>query len=190
MSPTNLLVPSFIHLLGALHAWLEKAETHVETTGMNKDDLMALSLAPDMYPLSAQVRFACFQALEPAYRLRAIAIPENILKIREEGWVSREQPGSLADSRRRIQETLSLLADLPKDALDTGSDLPIALDLPNGIIFDMTGDQYARDWALPQFYFHLNTAYAILRNHGVDLGKIDYVPQMFAYLRPGTMPEN
>lgn len=190
MSLTDLLLPTFSHLLGALPAWLEKAATHAETTGMNKDDLMALSLAPDMYPLSAQVRFACFQALEPAYRLRAIAIPETILKIRQEGWASREQPGSLADSHRRIQESVSILADLPQGALDAGCDLPIALDLPNGIIFDMTGDQYARDWALPQFYFHLNTAYAILRNHGVDLGKIDYVPHMFAYLRPGTMPEN
>jgi hypothetical protein len=57
------------------------------------------------------------------------------------------------------------------------------------MIFDLTGEQYARDWALAQFYFHLNTAYAILRNQKIELGKADYVPHMFAYLRPGTMPQ-
>jgi hypothetical protein len=56
------------------------------------------------------------------------------------------------------------------------------------MIFDMSGSQYARDWALPQFYFHLIAAYAILRNSGVELGKVDFVPHMFAYIRPGTMP--
>lgn len=50
----------------------------------------------------------------------------------------------------------------------------------------MVGDDYARDWALPQFYFHLVTAYALLRSQGVQLGKTDYVPHMFGYLRPGT----
>jgi hypothetical protein len=57
-----------------------------------------------------------------------------------------------------------------------------------GMIFDLTAEQYARDWALPQFYFHVMIAYAILRAEGVDLGKADYVAHMFAYLRPGTMP--
>ena len=53
----------------------------------------------------------------------------------------------------------------------------------------MTGAQYVRDWTLPQFYFHVTTAYAILRNHGVALGKVDYVAHMLGYVRPGTMPQ-
>ena len=52
--------------------------------------------------------------------------------------------------------------------------------------FDLTAEQYARDWALPQFYFHVMTAYAILRAQGVALGKADYITHMFAYLRPST----
>ena len=64
----------------------------------------------------------------------------------------------------------------------------VAHALPAGMVFDLTAEQYARDWALPQFYFHLMIAYAILRAEGVDLGKADYVAHMFAYLRPGTMP--
>jgi hypothetical protein len=55
-------------------------------------------------------------------------------------------------------------------------------------VFDMTGFTYVRDWALPQVGFHVDMAYALLRSAGVPLGKPDYVPHMFAYLRPGTMP--
>jgi len=75
---------------------------------------------------------------------------------------------------------------LPADAFDGPAQRPLALELPNGMAFDLTGEQYARDWALPQFYFHLMAAYAILRNGGVDLGKPDYVPHMFAYIRQGA----
>jgi hypothetical protein len=57
-----------------------------------------------------------------------------------------------------------------------------------GMVFDMTGATYVRDWALPQVSFHVDMAYALLRSAGVPLGKKDYVPHMFAYLRPGTMP--
>lgn len=94
----------------------------------------------------------------------------------------------IADARTRIDEALSFLDGVTADALDAGSGLPIAIELPRGITFDMTGEQYARDWALPQFYFHIITAYAILRSQGVEIGKADYVPHMFAYLRPGSMP--
>ena len=62
-------------------------------------------------------------------------------------------------------------------------DGPMALDLPNGMTFDLTAEQFARDWALGQFYFHVTAAYAILRKEGVEIGKADYVPHMFGYLR-------
>ena len=55
--------------------------------------------------------------------------------------------------------------------------------LPNGMTFDLTPGQFARDWALGQFTFHVMAAYAILRKEGVAIGKADYVPHMFAYLR-------
>ena len=61
----------------------------------------------------------------------------------------------------------------------------MVLDLPMGMTFDLTRAQFARDWALGQFYFHVMAAYAILRNQGVEIGKADYVPHMFGYLRSG-----
>ncbi len=57
-----------------------------------------------------------------------------------------------------------------------------------GMTFDLTREQFARDWALGQFYFHVMAAYAILRKEGVEIGKADYVPHMFAYLRDPASP--
>ncbi len=179
MSLTNLLVPTFMQMLRSLNAWLEKAASR------HPDTLMSLRLTDDMYPLSAQVRFICFQAQEPIYRLRSEALPEAMINLRQGGYSAGEQPGTLKDAQNRIADAISFLNGLAPDTVDHGATQSIALDLPNGIIFDMTGEQYVRDWALPQFYFHLVTAYGILRHHGVDLGKPDYVAHMFAYMRRG-----
>ncbi|SAK43667.1 PF09351 domain protein [Caballeronia hypogeia] len=189
MQLTRLLVPTFLQTLKSLSAWLDKAAALEKEQGADADALMTLRLAPDMFPLAAQVRFACFQALEPVYRLRGEALPQSLLGIRTEGAKSNEAPGTFADAQARIAEASAFLSALTPDALDACSASPIALDLPNGIVFDLTGEQYARDWCLPQLYFHAVTAYAILRHHGVALGKADYVSHMFPYIRPGTMPQ-
>ena len=57
------------------------------------------------------------------------------------------------------------------------------------MILDLTAEQYARDWSLSQFYFHVMIAYAILRNNNVEIGKADYVAHMFPYIRPETIPK-
>ncbi|WP_250441317.1 DUF1993 domain-containing protein [Caballeronia sp. AZ1_KS37] len=190
MQLTRLLVPTFVQTLKNLSAWLDKAAAFQHEKGANPDALMTLRLAPDMFPLAAQVRFVCFQAQEPVYRLRGEDLPQTVLRVRKEGAHSNEAPGTFADAQACIADAIALLSNLTSDALDAGTGEPIALDLPNGIVFDMTGEQYARDWSLPQFYFHAMTAYAILRNHGVRLGKPDYVAHMFSYIRPGTLPQS
>ncbi|UVE65559.1 DUF1993 domain-containing protein [Burkholderia pyrrocinia] len=189
MSPTQLLVPTFIQMLRAQSAWLDKAVAHRQAAGGEPDAAMTLKLAADMYPLAAQVRFSCFQAMEPVYRLRGEPLPAALLALREAGWNADAQPGSLSDAQAIIAGTLAFLGELAPDALDGAAALPIALELPNGVAFDLTGEQYARDWALPQFYFHAIAAYSILRHHGVELGKADYVAHMLAYVRPGTIPQ-
>ena len=142
-----------------------------------------------MYPLSSQVRFCCFQAQEAAFRLRGAALPPELEALRREGWSGGDQPGSIESAQSRIAEALAALGSIPAGAFDGQADRLVALELPNGMIFDLTGAQFVRDWSLPQFYFHLTTAYAILRKHGVALGKADYVPHMLTYLRPGTAPK-
>lgn len=187
MSLTTLLVPTYRQMLRALSAWLYKAEALRE--GSDGEAILSARLAPDMFPLSTQVRFACLQAQEAIHRLRGEALPDALDQLAQEGRDAGERPGTIAEAQARIAEALSALEGLEPDALDAGADRQIALELPTGMIFDLTGEQYARDWALPQFNFHLMAAYAILRNQGVDLGKADYVSHMFGYLRPGTMPK-
>lgn len=185
MSFTRLLVPTYIQMLGRLSAWLEKAQAQRPD---DAEALLSARLAPDMFPLATQIRFACRQAQEAVFRLKGEAFPESSNILLEEGRNAGEHPGSIADAQARIAETIDLLNALSATALDIEPETPIAHALPAGITFDLTAEQFARDWALPQFYFHVMTAYAILRASGTELGKTDYVAHMLPYLRPGTMP--
>lgn len=187
MSLTNLLVPTFSQMLQTLSNWLAKAQ--VQLPDAEAAALLSARLAPDMYPLSTQIRFACVQAQEAICRLQGEPFPASIDELLNEGRAAEERPGSIADAQARIDETIALLGKLAPNALDADPDKALAHRIPNGMIFDLTAEQYARDWTLPQFYFHLMTAYAILRSQGVELGKADYVTHMFQYIRPDTMPQ-
>ena len=186
MTLQDLLVPTYVQMLGALSAWLGKAEA--ERPGGAADELLSARLAPDMFPLSTQVRFACVQAQEGVFRLRGEEFPASVTVLLEEGRNAAEHPESIAEAQARIAETVAIVEAAAADARVLDPATPIAHALHQGMVFDLTAEQYARDWALPQFYFHLMTAYAILRALGVQLGKADYVAHMFAYLRPGTLP--
>ncbi|MGV3770894.1 MAG: DUF1993 domain-containing protein [Sphingobium phenoxybenzoativorans] len=186
MALTDILIPTYLQMLKALSGWLGKAEAQMP--GGGAEALLSARLAPDMFPLSTQIRFACVQAQEGMFRLKEEPFPPSIDILLNEGRNAAAQPGSLADAQARIGETLALVESLASGAFDPDPERPIAHALPAGMIFDLSAGHYVRDWAVPQFYFHIMTAYAILRNQGVDLGKADYVTHMFAYLRPGTMP--
>jgi len=183
MTLTNLLVPTYRQMLETLAGLLDKAQKHSPDQA---ESLLTARLAEDMLPLAAQVRFAAFQAQEAVFRLRGQPVPEWLDAIAAEGRSAGDAPGTMADARARLDDALSFLADVSEKALDAGADHTVTIELPSGLTFDMIGEQYARDWALPQFYFHVITAYAILRHTGLTIGKADYVPHMFAYLRPGT----
>jgi hypothetical protein len=186
MAPNNLLISTYVPMLKALSAWLGKAQA--QSPAGAAEALLSARLAPDMFPLSTQVRFACVQAQESLFRLKGEAFPKSVEVLLDEARNAGEHPGSIADAQARIDETIALVESAASYAFDADEQRPIAHALPIGLIFDLTAEQYARDWALPQFFFHVVTAYAILRSEGIDLGKADYVAHMFAYMRPGTMP--
>jgi hypothetical protein len=188
MNCTALLVTSLSNELAALSGWLDKAQDFAADRPGGPDALLGLRLAPDMFPLATQLRFLAFQAQEPVYRLRGEAVPEAVLAIRQEGRGGGERPGTWAEARARVAGTSEFLASVRPGELDGAAGAPVVHELPNGMVFDMTGEQYVRDWALPQAAFHQMAAYALLRRAGVPLGKVDYVPHMFAYLRAGTAP--
>jgi hypothetical protein len=172
-----LAVPTFVQMLRNLSAWLDKGEAFAAANGLAPAELFEARLAPDMFPLLDQVRFACRQAAEAAAHLTGqtpTARPEV-------------EPNFVA-LKALIAETVAGLEATPEAAFEGAETRAIELVMPNGVVFDMTGEQFLRDWSLAQFYFHLMAAYALLRHKGVALGKPDYVAHAIAYVRPGTMP--
>ena len=180
MTLPDLLLPTYRQMLTAFSTWLGKAEG---------DAVLSARLAGDMFPLATQVCFACVQALEGTSRISGREIPPEVADLLEQGRNADAAPGTLAEARERIERTLAQLDRIAVEAEWLSDDAPIAHAIPAGMIFDLTALQYARDWALPQFYFHLMAGYAILRGEGVALGKIDYVAHMLPFVRPGTMPQ-
>lgn len=178
----DMLLPTYIQMLGALSAWLNKAEA--QRPGADGDALLAARLAPDMFPLSTQVRFACRQAQEGVFRLQGREFPASLQALLDEGRNGSEAPGTMAAAQGRIAETLAVVEAAAREGIAVDPASSITHVLPIGMVLEVTADRYARDWALPQFYFHVVTAYAILRAQGVELGKADYAAHMLAHLRP------
>lgn len=136
-----------------------------------------------MFPLSTQIRFACVQAYEGVYRLAGEALPPSLEALADEGRNAGVHPGTFAEAQYRIDLALQFLGSQSPTALDTREPAEVELALPIGLTFDLTGTQDARDWARAKFHFHVMTAYAILRHHGIALGRADYVSHMFMHLR-------
>lgn len=173
----EMTVPAYRNGLRALSAQLDKALAWGADNGVGELQLIVARLAPDMFPLAAQIRSSCLQALQPPTRLDATGAPTLT-----------DDATDFAGLQAQIASTLAWLDTVDAATMDADPDRPVSFDLPNGMVFDMTARVYVRDWAQPQFYFHLVTAYSILRHMGVPLGKADYVGYMLAYLRPGTAP--
>ncbi len=187
MTLNDMLVPTYLQLLKALSNWLGKAAEQLP-----EDDAAAIMnarLASDMFPLFTQICFTCVQAQEGVSRLRQQGLPASLATLLDEGRKAGSGAQTIADAQALIAETVGIVEAAAADMAELSGDTPVAHTLPNGMIFDLTAAQYVRDWAIPQFYFHLMAAYAILRAQGVNLGKADYVAHMFGFIRPGTMPQ-
>ena len=173
----DMTIPAYQNSLRALSAQLDKALAWGAENGIGELQLVVARIAPDMFPLASQVRFSCLQAIQPPTRLGATGAPALT-----------DDATDFAGLQAQIAATLTWLDTVDAAAFDADPDRAVSFDLPNGMVFDMTARTYVRDWAQPQFYFHLVAAYSILRHMGIPLGKADYVGYMFAYLRPGTAP--
>ena len=189
MELSSLVIPTYSQTLCALDAWLDKAAALEVEAARDPDQLMGLRLAPDMYPLATEVIFCCVQSREVVHRLRHEP-PDSAMEVLRAGWDSRGNPPNLESVKTHIRGALEFLAATDAAELDAHAAEPVTLDLPSGHIFDMpTGERYVADWALSQLYFHLMAAYLILRNYGVPLGKVDYIPWMLPFLRPDSGPQ-
>lgn len=148
-------------MLANLDRWLEMATAHAEGLGYDVDTLMQARLAPDMFPLVRQVQSACDAAKFLTARLSGNEAPSHP-----------DTETTMAEARQRIASVLSYLDSFGASAFDGSEERIIELSfLPEPV----PAMSYAGSFGLPNFYFHVTTAYAILRHNGVPLGKRDYI---------------
>ena len=171
MNLHSMIIPAYMNALGHLSGEVAKAVGWAGDSDISVDALLKAKLAPDMFPLETQIRFTCHQAREVVARLTDKPVPEI------------PQVSGLDALNALIDRTVGELAAVPADAFDGAEGRQVRLDLPNEMVFEMTGFEYVRDWAQPQFHFHRMTAYAIMRHLGVPLGKADYVAHALKYLK-------
>ena len=160
----TMAVDTFVPMLRSLSALLDKGAEHARAKGLDPDSLDNARLAPDMFPLARQVQIACDQAKNGTARLAGQEPPRF-----EDG------EKTLAELKARIAKTLAYLDAIRPAQFEGALNRQIAFTLNEELALDMDGVQYLRDWALPHFYFHVVTAYDILRHNGVEIGKRDYL---------------
>lgn len=155
-------VPVFSAMLKSLDHVLSKAERHAGETGADLGDYFSARLAPDMLPLKAQVQIATDHAKGASCRLSGREIPSFP-----------DDETEFAGLHARIAKTRDLLKSFSENEFEGAEEREVVLKLRQGEL-RFTGMQYLLHYATPNFYFHVTTAYDILRHLGVPLGKADF----------------
>lgn len=155
--------PTFARMLKNLAAILAKAEQQAKAKGYDPSVLLSARLAPDMFPLIRQVQIATDHAKGAVARLTG-----NQVEAIEDKEIT------FADLQARIAKVIAIVESYKPDQYEGAETREISVKIPNAEL-KFSGVDYLNTWALPNFYFHLTTAYAILRHNGVDLGKRDFL---------------
>lgn len=156
-------VPPFVQLLKALRGVLSKAQAQAETMKVAPEVLLQARLYPNMFPLVRQVQIATDFAKGASARLAGVEPPKY-----------EDTEKSFEELHARIDRTLEFIGTLSPAQIDGQEDRTIEL-MVGGNPMTFKGQQYLVAFALPNFYFHVTTAYAILRHNGIDLGKRDFI---------------
>jgi hypothetical protein len=162
MSQTSL--PAFVIGLNALCAILDKAEDFAKAKKIDSTVLTAWRLAPDMFALARQVQAAADVAKNSSARLAGIEPPRFA-----------DDETTIEQLKTRLIKTVAFLNTLDASLIDASAARPITIPLGPDNQGRMNGDDYLNHFALPNFYFHLTAAYAILRQCGVEIGKRDFL---------------
>ncbi len=163
LSLYDVSVPAFLRGFANLSEILKKAEAFATEKGLSENDLTDARLIEDMLPLIGQIQRASDTAKFVAVRVGGI---ENVPMADEEK--------TFADLHARIDRTVEILKGLDPASMADKEGIEVVLKTRNGET-RFTGRDYVLGFALPNFYFHVTTAYAILRHKGVPIGKMDYL---------------
>lgn len=156
-------VPVLVKMLGNLSAILAKAAAYAEAKKIEPRVLLEARLAPDMFPLTRQVQIATDMAKGCGARLAGVEVPKY-----------EDNEASFKELEERIAKTIAFLKGLKPEQIDGSEEREITVPTPREPL-RFLGQPYLLEWVLPNFYFHVTTAYAILRHNGLDIGKGDYL---------------
>jgi hypothetical protein len=163
ISPYDLTIPTFQRGFATLSKLLDKAEAFAQEKAIKPEILVNARLAPDMLSLAGQIQRMSDTAKGAASRLTGTDAPSFP-----------DDEVTLADLRARIEKTTTYLASVSQSAFDGAEERTVVLKTRGGEL-SSSGKDYLLTFVLPNFYFHLTTAYAILRHNGVPVGKLDYL---------------
>ncbi len=155
--------PRYVNMLNNLSTVLDKAQAHAEAKKIDPAVFTAARLYPDMLPLMSQVRIACDNAKGAVSRLAGVEIPKH-----------EDTEQNFAELKARIAKSIAYVQSIKPAQIDGSEDREVVIKL-RGTDVKFTGMQYLLGFALPNFYFHVVTAYDILRHNGVEIGKRDYI---------------
>ena len=155
-------VPVFTRMLGNLAAILDKGAAHAEAKKFDSTVLVNSRLFPDMFPLSKQIQIATDMAKGCAARLAGQEPPKF-----DDGETT------FAELKARIDKTIAYLNTFKPQQIDGSEEKTITLQMRSGAL-TFQGLQYLLNFVLPNFYFHVTTAYNLLRHAGVEIGKMDF----------------
>ncbi|HVC37333.1 MAG TPA: DUF1993 domain-containing protein [Gammaproteobacteria bacterium] len=156
-------VPVFIRMLTNLSAVLKKGEAHAQVKKIDAAVFTGARLAPDMFPLVRQIQIATDQVKGCAARLAGMEVP---------AFEDKEQ--TFADLYARIDKTIAFIKSVKPAQIDGSEERSVKLPVRDKTVV-LKGQDYLLERVYPNFYFHITTAYAILRHNGVDIGKGDFL---------------
>ena len=156
-------IPVFTLSLNNLSAILDKAESHGEAKKVDPKVIPQARLIVDMLPLSAQIQIACDTAKGAAARLAAVAVPKHD-----------DTEATLGELKARVAKTLDFIKTIKPEQLQGAETREVVLQFPQTTL-KFNGLNYLTNFALPNFFFHMTMAYALLRKNGVELGKRDFL---------------
>lgn len=164
LSMHSASIPVFKQMLNSLHDVLTKAEAHAKTKNIAPEALLQARLFPDMFPLLRQVQIATDFARGVSARLAGAAVPSY-----------GETEKTFADLQALIGKTLTFIDSLSPAQFDDSQAREIVLRPGTPKEKKLSGQAYLLHYGLPQFFFHVTTAYAIVRHNGIEIGKKDYM---------------
>jgi len=159
----QISIPVFTHVLNNLSNILNKGAAHAEAKKIDPTVLINDRLAPDMFPLSRQVQIATDAVKGCAARLANVDIPSFA-----------DTEASFPELQERVAKTLAFLKTITPEQINGSEERAVTLKM-RGNDVQLQGLAYLNHFVLPNMYFHVTTAYAILRHNGVEIGKMDYL---------------